>query len=321
MWAVPAVPDISGGRPAYQAAGKETKWLRNLILEIPLWSKPIAPISIRCDNAATLAKAYSQMYNGKSRYLGVADEVHNLGHLFKFISRGDLYDARLKDDMTVSEMISNGHLAWPEEWYEKFPEITHIACPALDTENTDKIVWRDRNGKDWKFYVSIAYSDMNIHYPRIPWWKLIWFSQCIPKHSFIVWLAIQDRLTTQDKLDGGDNEVNRCCLCCQASEDIKHLMFQCPFSRDLWIKVKGIVDIEYNRVDLMDITQFLIDAGNGNNIKSIIRRVAFSASIYNIWQERNGRIFRDVKRSCEDVFNKIVDTIKHRLLIISHSKT
>ncbi|GJT29593.1 zinc finger, CCHC-type containing protein [Tanacetum coccineum] len=40
-------------------ANKEAEWLRNLILEIPLWSKPIAPISIRCDNAATLANAYS----------------------------------------------------------------------------------------------------------------------------------------------------------------------------------------------------------------------------------------------------------------------
>ncbi|GKB99452.1 zinc finger, CCHC-type containing protein [Tanacetum coccineum] len=30
-----------------------------------------APISIICDSAATLAKAYSQMYNGKSRHLGV----------------------------------------------------------------------------------------------------------------------------------------------------------------------------------------------------------------------------------------------------------
>ncbi|GKA59984.1 zinc finger, CCHC-type containing protein [Tanacetum coccineum] len=53
------------------AVGKKAEWLENLLLEIPLWSKPIAPISIRCDSAATLAKAYSQMYNGKSRHLGV----------------------------------------------------------------------------------------------------------------------------------------------------------------------------------------------------------------------------------------------------------
>ncbi|GJY97276.1 zinc finger, CCHC-type containing protein [Tanacetum coccineum] len=56
---------------ALAAAGKKAEWLRNLIFEIPLWSKPIAPISILCNSVATLAKAYSQMYNGKSRHLGV----------------------------------------------------------------------------------------------------------------------------------------------------------------------------------------------------------------------------------------------------------
>ncbi|GKB91212.1 zinc finger, CCHC-type containing protein [Tanacetum coccineum] len=60
---------------ALAAAGKEAEWLKNLLLEIPLWSKPIAPISICCDSAATLAKAYSQMYNGKSRHLSVR---HNM---------------------------------------------------------------------------------------------------------------------------------------------------------------------------------------------------------------------------------------------------
>ncbi|GJV32038.1 zinc finger, CCHC-type containing protein [Tanacetum coccineum] len=49
----------------------EAEWLRNLVYEIPLWPKPMSTISIRCDSAATLAKAYSQVYNGKSRHLGV----------------------------------------------------------------------------------------------------------------------------------------------------------------------------------------------------------------------------------------------------------
>ncbi|GJV60994.1 zinc finger, CCHC-type containing protein [Tanacetum coccineum] len=56
---------------ALAAAGKEAEWLRNLIHEIPIWPKPITLISIHCDSVATLAKAYSQMYNGKSRHLGV----------------------------------------------------------------------------------------------------------------------------------------------------------------------------------------------------------------------------------------------------------
>ncbi|GJW92985.1 hypothetical protein Tco_0172657 [Tanacetum coccineum] len=56
---------------ALAATGKKVEWLKNFLLEIPLWSKPITLISIHCDSAATLAKAYSQMYNGKSRHLGV----------------------------------------------------------------------------------------------------------------------------------------------------------------------------------------------------------------------------------------------------------
>nr|GEW21326.1 retrovirus-related Pol polyprotein from transposon TNT 1-94 [Tanacetum cinerariifolium] len=56
---------------ALAAAGKEVEWLRNLIHEIPIWPKPLAPIFIRCDSAPTMARVYSQIYNGKSRHLGV----------------------------------------------------------------------------------------------------------------------------------------------------------------------------------------------------------------------------------------------------------
>nr|GEW59932.1 zinc finger, CCHC-type [Tanacetum cinerariifolium] len=73
-WASKKQSCITGSTMEYEfvalaAIGKEAECLKNLLLENLLWSKPIAPISIRCDSAATLAKAYSQMYNRKSRYL------------------------------------------------------------------------------------------------------------------------------------------------------------------------------------------------------------------------------------------------------------
>nr|GEV59704.1 zinc finger, CCHC-type [Tanacetum cinerariifolium] len=46
------------------AAGKEAEWLKNLLLETPLWVKPITTISIHCDSAATLAKAYTRCTMG-----------------------------------------------------------------------------------------------------------------------------------------------------------------------------------------------------------------------------------------------------------------
>ncbi|GKD51252.1 hypothetical protein Tco_1280228, partial [Tanacetum coccineum] len=83
-WASKKQTYITGSTMEYEfvalaAADTEAEWLRNLILEISLWSKPIAPIFIRCDSAATLAKAYSQMYNGKSRHLCVRHSmIHEL---------------------------------------------------------------------------------------------------------------------------------------------------------------------------------------------------------------------------------------------------
>ncbi|GJZ21314.1 hypothetical protein Tco_0558353 [Tanacetum coccineum] len=69
---------------ALAAAGKEAEWLRNLIHEIPIWPKLIAPISIRCDSAPTMAKAYSQIYNGKSRHLGLEIGIEIGTYVFIF---------------------------------------------------------------------------------------------------------------------------------------------------------------------------------------------------------------------------------------------
>nr|GEY55643.1 zinc finger, CCHC-type [Tanacetum cinerariifolium] len=83
-WAFKKQTCITGSIMEYEfvalaAASKEAEWLKNLLLEISLWVKPIAPIFIRCDSATTLAKAYSQMYNGKSRHLGVRHSmIHEL---------------------------------------------------------------------------------------------------------------------------------------------------------------------------------------------------------------------------------------------------
>nr|GEW50541.1 zinc finger, CCHC-type [Tanacetum cinerariifolium] len=57
---------------ALAATGKEAEWLRNLIHEIPVcMAETNSTISIRCDSALTMARAYSQIYNGKSRHLSV----------------------------------------------------------------------------------------------------------------------------------------------------------------------------------------------------------------------------------------------------------
>ncbi|XP_021729926.1 transcription termination factor MTERF2, chloroplastic-like [Chenopodium quinoa] len=56
---------------ALASASKEAEWLRNLMLELPLLPKPISPVAIHCDLNSALIKAYSQVYNGKSRHISL----------------------------------------------------------------------------------------------------------------------------------------------------------------------------------------------------------------------------------------------------------
>jgi len=61
------------------AASKEAEWLRNLLLEMPIWPKPMSPLSVHCDSKCTLSKVYSHVYNGKSRHIGLRHAyVHQL---------------------------------------------------------------------------------------------------------------------------------------------------------------------------------------------------------------------------------------------------
>ncbi|GJW91118.1 hypothetical protein Tco_0168671 [Tanacetum coccineum] len=88
---------------ALAAAGKEAEWLKNLLLEIPLWVKPIATISIHCDSAATLAKAYSQMYNGKSKHLGVRHSM-----IRELITNGVISIEFLRSQQNLDDHLTKG---------------------------------------------------------------------------------------------------------------------------------------------------------------------------------------------------------------------
>lgn len=48
---------------ALSFAGEEADWLKNIRIDILLWSKPIPPLSIYCDNQASFLRAVSETYN------------------------------------------------------------------------------------------------------------------------------------------------------------------------------------------------------------------------------------------------------------------
>jgi hypothetical protein len=69
-------------------------------------------------------------------------------------------------------------------------------------------------------------------------WKLIWKTWVPPKVKFFHWLANQDRCWTTERLARhGLPHHPRCLLCDQASESMRHLIMECPFTRQVWHEV------------------------------------------------------------------------------------
>ncbi|GJT33963.1 hypothetical protein Tco_0924382 [Tanacetum coccineum] len=84
-----------------------------------------------------------------------------------------MYNARLRDDCSVSDMICNNKWKWPSEWYESFPEITHIPILQLLNGNEDRVKWINKRGNMVDFSIKTTWLDMTDVKPNINWWKMM----------------------------------------------------------------------------------------------------------------------------------------------------
>ncbi|GKD73351.1 reverse transcriptase domain-containing protein [Tanacetum coccineum] len=55
-------------------------------------------------------------------------------------------------------------------------------------------------GKETKFTIKAVWLDMCSSDPKVGWHSVIWFNKCIPRHAFVLWMAVQKRLSTQDRV-------------------------------------------------------------------------------------------------------------------------
>ena len=86
---------------ALEKAGAEAEWLKNLVVEIPLWPKPMPPISLHCDSQAAIAKAKSKIYNGKRRHIRLR---HNL--VRQYISEGTIAIDFVRSEKNLADIFT-----------------------------------------------------------------------------------------------------------------------------------------------------------------------------------------------------------------------
>ena len=74
------------------------------------------------------------------------------------------------------------------------------------------------------------------------WDSMVWYIQCVPKHAFIQWMVIHEKLLTQDKLlKWNPAAVLKCALCEETKDSQEHMFFKCKYSKNVWERVQEML--------------------------------------------------------------------------------
>ncbi|KAL0285318.1 UNVERIFIED_CONTAM: hypothetical protein Sradi_7176900 [Sesamum radiatum] len=140
-----------------------------------------------------------------------------LGHTHTFIP----------SSAPLSTVISEDTWSWPHITDMESIDITHD-LPTIHG-GQDRILWTGPRGS---FSSAAAYDLFRPPGPTVDWTSLLVGTFRIPRHRFILWLAVQGRLSTTDK--PWLQHLGSGCVLCQDGipESHEHLFFMCPFASE-----------------------------------------------------------------------------------------
>lgn len=164
-----------------------------------------------------------------------------------------------------------------------------------------------------QFTIAFLWDKLRTPFPKVLWHKVVWFSGHIPKCSFITWLAIQNRLSTADRLVSFGLHHSPQCSLCQGSETHDHLFFNCPFTKQVWNAIQPKLHVSWPARTWADQVTLLSNF-KGKTLKNVITKLSFTVAVYHIWIERNVRKFQNHYCSWEVVVHKICTMVMARLL-------
>ncbi|KAJ9557021.1 hypothetical protein OSB04_011635 [Centaurea solstitialis] len=197
----------------------------------------------------------------------------------------------------VADVLNQIGGGWPNAWIVRAPVLQNQNIPTL-SDAQDVIVWKNDQVLG-DFSITDAYYTFLGHNTHVPWSKVVWVKGYIPKHALCVWMAILNRLPTQDRLISWKHipPDSKCFFCNACVETHEHLFCNCVVLADLWRMVRLEVDLSNGPMDISHVHDDLL--------WNDMQKLAFSATVYMVWRERNARLFRKIIKPMETLFKEI----------------
>ncbi|KAL2246930.1 UNVERIFIED_CONTAM: hypothetical protein Sindi_2545300 [Sesamum indicum] len=249
-----------------------------------------------------------QIGNG-DRFFVWQDPWHHLGPLIERFPQGPRH-LRLAESAKLSLVISAGEWQWPTITDFECLEITHNLPLIFGGE--DRVVWRCDEGQPT---TQALYRLFTHPEPKVGWSSLLLGSLKIPRHSFILWLAILGKLPTTDK--SWLSHLGVCILCDEgATESHPHLFFQCRFSRQCLYEIRRRIRFHWPNRDWATDIEWATRKWRGEHIINRAYRTLLAACVYHIWKERNLRRFDHTERTPATLSILIINDVRQRILSV-----
>ncbi|KAL2230514.1 UNVERIFIED_CONTAM: hypothetical protein Sindi_1645800 [Sesamum indicum] len=233
-----------------------------------------------------------------------------LAPLIERLSRGPLI-LGLQESIMLNSVIGDGQWQWPPSTDMEFLEI--VDTLPLIHGGSDRIIWRFSSGTP---STQDLYGLFDPPGPKVGWTSLLSGFLKIPRHMFILWLAILEKLPTTDKL--WLSHLGICVLCDEdAMEAHTHLFFRCRYSRCCLAAIHRIVRLMWPNRDWATDISWAVRKWRGKHIIYMAYRALLESCVYHIWRERNTRCFDLTERNPTVLASLFVEDIKLRILSIS----
>lgn len=242
------------------------------------------------------------------------DNWSPFGSLESFLGGGS---SRLgiSSEATVASLYRNGIWHLPAARTDKQLQLhVHLTTITLTTE-ADYYEWELAGKISKRYSTGDVYTHLCGVVEEVNWAKAIWSSYDIPRHSFLAWLVINNKCPTRDRLLSWGLHVSPLCLLCnQLPESRDHLFHECHYSYDLWTLVATKCAIAPARDWNGTVAQMIgLPRSKTTRHSTLLTLLAWKATIYWTWTERNSRLHTSTFRSVNSIFASLDRQIRNRL--------
>nr|GFA40940.1 hypothetical protein [Tanacetum cinerariifolium] len=212
------------------------------------------------------------------------DNRCSLSPLASIISSRDIYRAGLTSNSKVSDLLLEGTLVWPPDLIARYPTLLSVTSPSM-VGPCDQQEWRNRSGNIVPFLVNEFRNSIRPMAAKVNWFRVICFTNCIPRHTINFWLIIKKRLRTQDMLCSWDISgclATNCPLCDMQPDSHEHLFFDCTLSKSIWDRVKIMAGLSNLIPSINFIVSDILPFANRHTTRSVIVKLVVAATAFKL---------------------------------------